>query len=172
MRHTESDAARERALLITLPAEDCVPSVTSPFKTSLIRRISARDVIFELHLIASTWSLSHTANALRKLVTYASFKRPAAVVPGAPLVEPVEIGICRFFAGVAALLVDVADCEAASPRSLPEEIDSEIGRIGPRSIGIPQIGQALRPVYRMAKLKWQFYRMANSTKRALTQVRT
>ena len=78
------------------------------------------------------------------------------MVPGAPLVEPVEIGICRFFAGVAALLVDVADCEAASPRSLPEEIDSEIGRIGPRSIGIPQIGQALRPVYRMAKLKWQF----------------
>ena len=105
-------------------------------------------MIFELHLIASTWSLSHTANALRKLVTYASFKRPAAVVPGAPLVEPVETGICRFFAGVVALLVDVADCEAASPRSLPEEIDSEIGRIGPRSIGIPQIGQALRPVYK------------------------
>jgi hypothetical protein len=141
MRHTESDAARERALLITLPAEDCVPSVTSPFKTSLIRRIWARDVIFvifELHLIASTWSLSHTVNALRKLVTYASFKRPAAVVPGAPLVEPVEIGICRFFAGVAALLVDVADCEAAPPRSLPEN-DSQIGRIGPRSIGIHKL---------------------------------
>ena len=139
MRHTESDAARERALLIKLPAKDCVPSVTSPFKTSLIRRISARDVIFELHLIASTCSLSHVVNVLRKLVTCASLKRPAAVVAGAPLVEPVEIGICRFFAGVAALLVDVADCEAASPRSLPEEIDSEIGRIGPRSIGIPQI---------------------------------
>jgi hypothetical protein len=83
-------------------------------------------------------------NALRKLVTYASFKRPAAVVPGAPLVEPVEIGICRFFAGVAALLVDVADCEAAPPRSLPEENDSQIGRIGPRSIGIHKLNSLLQ----------------------------
>ena len=44
----------------------------------------------------------------------------AAVVAAAPLVEPVEIGICRFFAGAAAFLVDDADCEAAPPSTLPE----------------------------------------------------
>jgi hypothetical protein len=102
----------------------------------MIRRISALDVIFEFPLIASTCSVSHVVNVLRKLVTCASLKRPAAVVAGAPLVEPVEIGICRFFAGAAALLVDVADCEAAPPSTLPEGNAPGLGRIGPLSIGI------------------------------------